>query len=69
MSRDNPTHEPLADDLIWGIGGERGIAAELGIPAARGYYLIGRGKIPVHKIGHRTTVASRKQLRRLTETT
>jgi hypothetical protein len=67
MSRENLTRELLADDLIWGIGGANGIAAELGIPPGRAYYLAAKGVLPVHKLGHRTVVASRKQLRRLTE--
>ena len=67
MSRDNPTNEPLSGDLIWGVGGVNGLAAELGIPPQRAYYLIPQGKLPVAKLGHRTLVASRKQLRRLIE--
>jgi hypothetical protein len=67
MSKDNSTHEPLADDLVWGIGGKHGIAAEIGRTPQQVYYLIARGKLPVAKLGHRTIVASRKQLRRLTE--
>jgi hypothetical protein len=58
--------ESLSDDLIWGVAGEHGIAAELGIPASKAYYLVARGAIPVERLGHKTIVASRKQLRRLT---
>ena len=67
MSRkDPPTESSLADDVIWGVGGERGIAAEIGRSPQQTYYLIARGKLPVTKLGHRTIIASRKQLRRLT---
>jgi hypothetical protein len=65
--RKNQPAGTLAEDVIWGVGGENGIDAELGIPESRAYYLIGRGKIPVTRLGHRTILASRKQLRRLTE--
>jgi len=51
----------LSDDLIWGI---ENIAAEIGLPKRRIYYLHSRGKLPfIKKIGHRTAVASRKKLR------
>jgi hypothetical protein len=56
---------PLADDVIWGVDGEDGIAAFLGLSPRRTYYLIGTKKIPTKKIGHRTIVASRAELRRL----
>jgi hypothetical protein len=62
----------IADDIVWGVAGEHGIAAELGIPEGRAYYLIAQGKIPVTRLGHRTILASRKRLRSLinsTETT
>ena len=52
------------DDLIWGVNGKRGIAAELGLSPAQVYYLIARGKLPVRKLGHRTIAASRTELRR-----
>jgi hypothetical protein len=66
MSKTNTAlPETLADDLLWGVDGPDGIAAELGIPVRRAYYLIGIGKIPVRKIGHRTIAASRAELRRL----
>jgi hypothetical protein len=57
--------EKLADDLIWGVDGPDGIAAFLGIHPRRCYYLIDRQAIPVRKIGHRTIIASRSELRRL----
>jgi hypothetical protein len=66
MSRKNSPTESLADDTIWGVGGERGIAAEIGRTPQQTYYLIAQGKLPVRKLGHKTIVASRKQLRRLT---
>jgi len=56
-------HEKL--DLLWGVDGPDGIAAFLGIPARKCYYLIDRGAIPVNKIGHRTIAASRRELRRI----
>ena len=62
MSRKNPPTDSLASDTVWGVGN---IAAEIGIPTPKAYYLIAQGKIPVTKLGHRTVVASRSQLRRL----
>jgi len=59
-----PGESLLADDVIWGIRGKRGIAAEIGITPARAYYLASRGKLPIRKLGHRTIVASRAELRR-----
>ena len=55
----------LADDLIWGVEGENGITAEIGRTPAQTYYLISKNKLPVKKLGHRTIIASRKELRRL----
>jgi hypothetical protein len=63
-SLDDDATQSLSDDLIWGVDGDKGIAAELKIPPRKAYYLIGRGKIPVRKIGARTIVASRAELRR-----
>jgi hypothetical protein len=57
-------HLSLTDDVIWGVDGEHGIAAELGISASRAYYLISKGAIPVKRLGHRTITASRSELRR-----
>jgi hypothetical protein len=59
----NPKAE-LADDLIWGVGGPNGIAAELKISPQRAYYLVATNKIPTKKLGHRTITASRSALRR-----
>jgi hypothetical protein len=61
---------PEADhpsDFIWGVAGENGIAAFLNLEARQAYYLIDKGLIPVRKLGHRTIVASRAQLRKITE--
>jgi hypothetical protein len=55
----------LADDIIWGVDGENGIAAFLGIDTRKAYYLIDRGKIPAQKLGRKTITASRSQLRRI----
>jgi hypothetical protein len=57
--------ENLADDIIWGVNGEAGIAAFIGIEPRKAYYLISKGKIPVQKHGSKTITASRSQLRRL----
>ena len=65
MSSKNPA-ESLAADTIWGVPGQNGIAAEIGRSPQQTYYLIAKGKIPVVKLGHRTIIASRKQLRQLT---
>jgi hypothetical protein len=54
----------LADDLIWGVDGENGIAAFLNLPARKAYRLIAAGKLPVLKLGHRTIAASKGKLRR-----
>jgi hypothetical protein len=62
MSSKNVSPESAAYDLIWGVPG---IAEEIGRSTAQTYYLIAQGKIPVAKLGHRTVIASRKQLRRL----
>jgi hypothetical protein len=51
----------LAADLIWGV---KAISAFIGIPVRRGYYLIERCAIPVHRLGPRTIVASKGELRR-----
>jgi hypothetical protein len=61
MAKSNP--ERLADDLIWGVKGENGIAAELGITERHAYYLIAKGIIPTRKLGPKTIIASRSVLR------
>jgi excisionase family DNA binding protein len=53
----------LGDDLIWGISGNDGIAAYLGLSDRRTYYLVERGKLPVHRLGPKTIVASKSELR------
>jgi hypothetical protein len=68
MSKDNLPNE-IADDWIWGVTGESGLAAFIGRTPQQTYYLISRGKLPVTKLGHRTIIASRKRLRRLPEST
>jgi hypothetical protein len=50
-----------ADDLIWGVDGEHGIAAVLKLRPSQVYYLIRRGRLPVRKFGHRTICANRKR--------
>jgi hypothetical protein len=65
MSREDVPTVLLAEDTIWGVGGERGIAAEIGRTPQQTYYLIAQGKIPVTKMGHRTIAASRRKLRQL----
>jgi hypothetical protein len=55
--------EKLASDLVWGVNGDNGIAAELGISTRHAYYLVAKGIIPARKLGPRTIVASRSALR------
>jgi hypothetical protein len=57
--------DPLANDILWGVKGDDGIARFLGIDPRKCYYLIGRGKIPVTKIGAKTITASRSKLRKI----
>jgi hypothetical protein len=57
--------EDLSADLLWGVDGEGGIAEFLNIPPEKVYYLIRSKRLPVRKFGHRTIVASKKELRRL----
>jgi hypothetical protein len=63
MSNKNLSLKSLADDLVWGVDGPNGIAAEIGCTREQTYYLIKQGRLPVKKIGYRTIVASREQLR------
>jgi hypothetical protein len=53
----------LADDLLWGVRGPKGIAAFLGIEERKARHLIDKGIIPVERLAHRTIIASRRQLR------
>ena len=64
LTNDHPV-ETLADDIIWGVDGEDGIAAFLGLKPRKAYYLIEHGRIPVKRFGHKTISASRSQLRHL----
>jgi hypothetical protein len=57
--------DDLADDLLFGVNGPRGIAKFIGLPAPQIYYLISQKKIPVVKMGHRTIIASKTRLRKL----
>jgi hypothetical protein len=61
MSDDTVKPSTIGDDLIWGA---QAIADELGVSVQRIYYLIRTQKIPITKIGNKTIIASRKQLRR-----
>jgi hypothetical protein len=61
LVREHP--DKLAEDLIWGVDGPNGIAAELGIPLRKAYHPISKGAIPVRKLGAKTIVASKSALR------
>jgi hypothetical protein len=55
--------EDLASDILWGC---KAIGKFLGIKEERKvYYMVERKQIPTKKIGHRTLVASRRELRKL----
>jgi hypothetical protein len=62
-SSDSEKRSPtLAEDLIWGV---KHIAREINRTPAQTYHLIATGALKgVHKIGHKTIVASRRELRR-----
>lgn len=66
MTDTNPKHSDDLD-IIWGVKGDSGIAAFLKTTERKVYYLIERGVIPVTKLGPKTIIASRSQLRRLFE--
>lgn len=55
-------YDAAADDIVWGVEGEHGIAAVIKRTTAQTYYLIRKGKLPVRKHGHRTFSASRRRL-------
>jgi hypothetical protein len=55
--------ERLADDLIFGVDGERGIARELGLKPAAVYYLIRTNRLPHGRLG-RNIFASKRALKR-----
>jgi hypothetical protein len=58
--RVSETNEGLADDLLWGVAA---IAAEIGRTPRQVYHLIEAGRLPVKKLGNKTIVASRAELR------
>jgi hypothetical protein len=63
MSRDKSLDDAvLADDLLWGVNGQNGIAAFLGIKPRQAYHLIKSGALPVTKHGHRIITARRSEL-------
>jgi predicted site-specific integrase-resolvase len=53
--------ETLADDLLWGA---QAVADFLGIKVDRVYYFIRTGRLPIAKLGGKTVIASKKQLKR-----
>ncbi len=64
LSKRATVGEPdLRDDLIWGIAGENGIAAFIGKSVRQAYYLVERGVLPVRRLGPKTIVASRSELK------
>jgi hypothetical protein len=60
-ARPRAEREALADDLVWGVPA---IAAEIRKTPRQTYYLIGKGTLPVKKLGARTYAALRSELRR-----
>jgi len=52
--------DDLADDLLWGVPA---IAAYIGQETRAVHYLIAKGVLPVRRLGHRTLVASKQELR------
>jgi hypothetical protein len=65
VTKDTRFTADLAADLLWGVDGDFGIAKFLGIDTRKCYYLVSRGEIPITKLGRRTIVASRTELRAL----
>jgi hypothetical protein len=67
MSTKSEPDTSLASDVIWGVGGANGIAAEIGRTPQQTYYLIASGALgdAVTKLSHRTIVASRRKLQRV----
>ena len=63
---DNEDSCDVADDILWGVLGDDGIAAFIGKqPAAETYYVISIGALEgVKKLSHRTIVGSKRALRR-----
>jgi hypothetical protein len=60
---DKRKSERLADDLLWGVTGDNGIAHFIGKTPRETYYMIERNVIPVRRLGHKTIVASKAKLR------
>jgi hypothetical protein len=54
----------LSDDLVWGVSGNDGIAAFIGVSERKARYLIERNALPIKQFG-RTIVASKTELRRI----
>ena len=50
-----------ADDLLWGAAA---IAEYIGVPVDRVYYMVRKKKLPIAKLGEKSIVASRKELKR-----
>jgi hypothetical protein len=55
------TADSLSDDLLWGCAA---IADELGLSLSQVQYLVRTEAISIARLGKKTIVASRKQLRR-----
>ena len=60
VTNPKPEAAPLATDLLWGVDS---IAKFTGLPLRKTYYFIQRGKLPTRKLGPKTIVASRADLR------
>ncbi len=60
---DNVTDSPdrVGDDIVWGVPG---IAIEIGKTLSETQYMVRKGMLPVTKLGPKTIIASRRQLRR-----
>jgi 2-methylcitrate dehydratase PrpD len=56
-----PPEDNLASDLLWGVGGARGIAKFLGLSERQTYHAISIGALPVRRVGKRIA-ASKKTL-------
>ena len=62
MSNESNKQATIGDDLLFGADA---IAAELNLSVPQIYNLIRAKRIPINKLGHKTIIASRKQLRRV----
>jgi hypothetical protein len=56
-----PPQPAPSNDLLWGA---QAIAEFLGVPIDRVYYLIRTKRVPFTKLGPKTILASKRQLRR-----